>query len=184
MDQFSHKRGDIRDDGYIFRSYRKTILKDGTEKLRECWDSPIVLEKQRKYSLERHHKIKSDPLYRHKKREYTKSWRRLKKNDPSWVEYEKERCRKKGNEYVKRYPEKANANNALRRAKRKQATKLLTIEEKELIKKFYFHAKRLTYIFKIKHHVDHIIPLAKGGLHHPSNLQVIPASVNLRKGIK
>lgn len=33
-------------------------------------------------------------------------------------------------------------------------------------------------------HVDHIIPLAKGGLHTADNLQVIPAIDNLRKGSK
>ena len=33
-------------------------------------------------------------------------------------------------------------------------------------------------------HVDHIIPLAKGGLHTADNLQVIPAIDNLRKGKK
>jgi 5-methylcytosine-specific restriction endonuclease McrA len=42
----------------------------------------------------------------------------------------------------------------------------------------------LSSILGIPHEVDHIIPLAKGGLHHPSNLQVIPASVNRRKSAK
>jgi 5-methylcytosine-specific restriction endonuclease McrA len=32
--------------------------------------------------------------------------------------------------------------------------------------------------------VDHIIPLAKGGQHHPGNLQVISANENVRKGAK
>ena len=35
-----------------------------------------------------------------------------------------------------------------------------------------------------KYHVDHIIPLSKGGLHHPDNLRVITATENLRKHTK
>ena len=31
-------------------------------------------------------------------------------------------------------------------------------------------------------HVDHIKPLTKGGLHKPTNLQVVPGSWNLAKG--
>lgn len=31
-------------------------------------------------------------------------------------------------------------------------------------------------------HVDHIVPLSKGGLHHEKNLRVIPGAENLRKG--
>ena len=31
------------------------------------------------------------------------------------------------------------------------------------------------------HHVDHIRPLAAGGVHHPDNLQVITAEENLSK---
>ena len=34
------------------------------------------------------------------------------------------------------------------------------------------------------YHVDHIIPIAKGGAHHISNLQYLPAKENLKKGAK
>ena len=37
---------------------------------------------------------------------------------------------------------------------------------------------------KADHHLDHIIPLAAGGLHDNSNLQVLCVSCNLRKGAK
>ena len=33
----------------------------------------------------------------------------------------------------------------------------------------------------IPHHTDHFIPLSKGGMHTPSNLRIIPATVNLQK---
>lgn len=34
-----------------------------------------------------------------------------------------------------------------------------------------------------KMHVDHRIPLARGGLHHEDNLQIVPAGINMRKGV-
>lgn len=37
---------------------------------------------------------------------------------------------------------------------------------------------------KTVYHVDHIVPLAKGGIHHPSNLQLATAKWNQSKGAK
>jgi len=37
---------------------------------------------------------------------------------------------------------------------------------------------------KILFHVDHIVPLSKGGLHHQDNLQILRAEDNLKKGSK
>ena len=36
----------------------------------------------------------------------------------------------------------------------------------------------------IMFHVDHIIPVSKGGKHHPDNLQILTAFDNLSKGAK
>ena len=57
------------------------------------------------------------------------------------------------------------------------------VDEKE-IQGFYEMAARVSTCLGIKHHVDHIYPLAgrkSKGLHVPWNLQVIPASINVRK---
>lgn len=35
-----------------------------------------------------------------------------------------------------------------------------------------------------KYHVDHIVPLAKGGKHQPSNIQILCPTCNVRKGAK
>jgi 5-methylcytosine-specific restriction endonuclease McrA len=35
-----------------------------------------------------------------------------------------------------------------------------------------------------KMHVDHVVPLARGGQHHEDNLQIIPIGINMRKGVK
>jgi 5-methylcytosine-specific restriction endonuclease McrA len=33
-----------------------------------------------------------------------------------------------------------------------------------------------------KMHVDHIMPLSRGGLHEVENLQILPIGLNMRKG--
>ena len=69
------------------------------------------------------------------------------------------------------------ADNAMRRTKLKTT---ITPEIKQIyaLRDFYC-AMSLGDSF----HVDHIKPLAKGGLHTSSNLMVIPAICNLRKGV-
>lgn len=55
---------------------------------------------------------------------------------------------------------------------------------KRMIEQIHRTAARITRCTGIKHHVDHIVPLARGGPHHESNLQVLPAAINLRKGAR
>lgn len=71
-----------------------------------------------------------------------------------------------------------NADTAKRRAKLKGS---VSVEIKQLyILKDFYQSMSLGEVF----HVDHIIPLAKGGKHEINNLQIIPAIDNLRKGSK
>ncbi len=58
----------------------------------------------------------------------------------------------------------------------------LTPEEREEIVAIYAQSRRITEESGIDHHVDHRVPLAAGGRHHPSNLQIITANENLKKG--
>lgn len=61
-------------------------------------------------------------------------------------------------------------------AKRRAATRT-TVDNNPLIAQIYFHTPE-------GYDVDHIIPLAKGGLHIPDNLQYLPKRVNRRKHAK
>jgi hypothetical protein len=71
------------------------------------------------------------------------------------------------------------------RARKREATPaVLSIQERRLIWNFYKEARRLTVETGIKYEVDHIMPLSKGGLHAPSNLQVITAEENRKKAAK
>lgn len=73
---------------------------------------------------------------------------------------------------------------ALRRARKKQALVALTAAEHLRINALYAEAARRTAETGIVHHVDHDVPLALGGAHHPDNLLVVPAAINLAKGAR
>jgi hypothetical protein len=75
----------------------------------------------------------------------------------------------------------SNYHTSKRRARIKRASTKLTFAEEQLIKQYYEHSTRLKNKLGIEFHVDHIVPLSLGGLHHPSNLQVVPARWNVRK---
>ena len=58
---------------------------------------------------------------------------------------------------------------------------LLPTSDFDLINKFYQQRDLISRETSIQHHVDHIIPLSKGGAHHQDNLQIITATENLSK---
>ena len=67
------------------------------------------------------------------------------------------------------------------RARKQKASVNLTEYEEGVIKQIYAHAVRVSNKLQIPFDVDHIVPLTKGGLHHPNNLQISPASSNRSK---
>jgi len=77
---------------------------------------------------------------------------------------------------------------AKRKASQLQRTpKWLTKDDLWIIEEAYSLAQLRTNLFGIDWHVDHIIPLQGklvSGLHVPSNIQVIPATENVKKSNK
>ena len=57
----------------------------------------------------------------------------------------------------------------------------MTELDKFIIEEMYSLAKIRTEETGFEWHVDHIVPLTKGGLHKPTNLQVVPGSWNRTK---
>jgi hypothetical protein len=77
--------------------------------------------------------------------------------------------------------DKINVTVANRRALKFRATIRLTELDKFVIEEMYNLAQLREKQTGFQWHVDHIVPLTKGGLHKPTNLQVVPGSWNLSK---
>jgi hypothetical protein len=71
---------------------------------------------------------------------------------------------------------------AKRRARMKEAYD--PTADKEAIREIYATARRMTRETGIQYHVDHIIPICKGGKHHQDNLQILTRTENFKKGSK
>jgi len=70
---------------------------------------------------------------------------------------------------------------AKRRALKMNQYEKLSADDKFVIEECYGLMQLRTTKMGFAWHVDHIIPLSKGGLHKPTNLQVVPATWNLQK---
>lgn len=123
--------------------------------------------------------------------EQGRSWRtknpaRVKANNDRWQNANKEKFLGISSSWKRRNRPHVNAKVTERRLMQIQRTPAwLTDEDRANIKKFYELAAELTKAYGSPWHVDHIIPLRGkivSGLHVPWNLQVLPASVNVRKG--
>lgn len=98
--------------------------------------------------------------------------------------------RERANELKRKYLQnilnysKKLAREAARRGKERLVWRMLSEEDKDRIYKIYQDAKQLTEETGIEHHVDHIVPLSSGGLHHPDNLQILTKEENLQKATR
>lgn len=175
-----YKRGDVREDGMIFwQRYRNKQMWITKEKFEFKKQAHILNEKKYRDShkleisiKQKKNRIENGDCIRKREREW---WA----NNPEKTKILIQR------KYKNQSPEKRSQIMrvvfANRRARKLNQTPNLNEDQKKLIKCFYNQAYRLEKRFGLKFHVDHIIPIARGGLHEPKNLQVIPKRINQQK---
>ena len=173
-----------------FLDFNKNLkLKYGLEySCREC-SNHRMRNKYRPYRKEKDSEYRKLYISKNKikLREYSKNYYELNKekiNEKSkeWrnnnIEYRKERDK----QYRKSNKSLCNSHTHRRRAKIKNSLHVQNDSNIELI--FHQMATRIKNCTGIDFHVDHILPLNKGGYHHHLNLQVIPGRINESKADK
>ena len=162
------KKGTKREDGMVFWGYNSSC-KNG-----ERWLSPVnYLAVEEKYKL---WQKANYPDYYKKNRAKKIADAIVRRNS------NKEKHNEMAKIYRGRSKERIREANRLYKAKIKIG--LLPKKERLMIKEVYKMATRLSICTGIQHHVDHIFPLSRGGLHTIGNLQVLPAKINIRKHAK
>jgi hypothetical protein len=94
--------------------------------------------------------------------------------------------RRSRQQWVKNNPAKAAEMCRRGQARRRfaAAAESLTAIEKARLLEFYDLARARTFQTGVRWEVDHIIPLSKGGRHHPNNLQILLGKANATKGAR
>ncbi len=130
-------------------------------------------ENERRRRLKREYQRQYYANNKDKANEATKRWR---ENNAERVS---EKAQIRAKEWKARNPHRVAENAARRRAKKKSQTP--HDANREAIAAIYAMAETLTRINGVPYHVDHIKPLAEGGLHHEDNLVVMRGDLNIKK---
>lgn len=135
-------------------------------------------EKIKKESLE--YKIKNkNKIVEYSRKRYLEKKDHITNVNKKWYFENKEKVRENRRKYAKNNRDKFHIKESIRRARKIENTHELFNPK---IHNVYYHMRlRLEKCLGIKYHIDHILPLAKGGYHHHLNLQVIPSDLNSEK---
>jgi 5-methylcytosine-specific restriction endonuclease McrA len=175
------ERHRARSRKHYWNNREEIIARREPEQRRERYlaNRDSILEKQREYGRlnasaiserKRKYRAENKDALRERRREHDRKWRET--NPEYYQEYMRE--------WRRNNRSSVNASKAKRRALKRQA--MLPDSDINAIRVFYDLAERLTRITGVQYHVDHIIPLSRGGAHHQDNLQVVRWDFNLAKG--
>ena len=159
--------------------YKSTTKKNGLCSYCKDCDSIETMDWQKKFPEKANEKGRA---WSSKNREYEH------KRQKDYRNSNKGKEAKRGKEYRETFPEKNAAKTAKRRsAKLERIPSWSNEADLKAIKKIYARCKRINKLTGVEHQVDHVIPLqgdSISGLHHSTNLAIIPAALNASKSNK
>lgn len=114
------------------------------------------------------------------KKRYEENREDVLEQNKEWREKNKEQMRECRKKWREENPHLHREYNQRRRALKKAALPHLSKNDNLALKLLSEEVSMLGEGW----HLDHIVPLSKGGLHHPDNLQIVRSSYNLSKNDK
>jgi hypothetical protein len=172
--------GDIRkSDGMVFYAYRYL-----NGKYQENWRSQESYQKSLKHDVEAarvYRKENAEKVKKANRRWVENNRDKVSATQRRWYAKDLDHSRAIVKKWQKENPEKLASIHAKRRAFEKNSILMLHKDQWKIIDAIYECSTRITQCTGIQHHVDHIIPISRGGYHIHTNLQVLPAVVNIRK---
>ena len=157
-------------DKFINDFYKNTHYKFGVQsRCKTC-----INAKNKDYRQANSDKIKAD-----KKAYYKANFDKIKADKKAYNKANSEKFKAYQKAYKQANPEKFNASASKRRALKLTQTHL-DCDNKQ-VERFYRVCSLLSKHTGTKYHVDHILPISKGGPHHHDNLQIITQTLNNQK---
>jgi hypothetical protein len=138
----------------------------------------------------RERKAATDKAYRDLNRQRIeatdKAWRernreRKKAKEKAWRERNRERKAATVKAWAERNPERVIEKNRRRRCRVKNSSIHLTANENQQLLILERSRQELQRETGRAYHIDHILPLSHGGLHHPINLRILEGAENISK---
>jgi hypothetical protein len=138
----------------------------------------------------RERRAATDKAWRERNRERmattVKAWaernrERIAATNKAWAERNRERKATTVKAWAERNPERVVENNRRRRCRVRNSSIHLTANENQQLLILERTRQELQRETGREYHIDHILPIAHGGIHHPINLRILDGEENLSK---
>lgn len=145
-----------------------------------------VRNREREAATNKAWRVRNRERVRDRKAVTNKAWyesnrKRSAELKKAWRERNREREAATKKAWCERNPELLAEKNRRRRAKKKNAQVHLTANEKAKMLVLERTRQELQRETGRAYHIDHILPLSHGGLHHPINLRILEGAENISK---
>lgn len=145
-----------------------------------------VRNREREAATNKAWRVRNRERVRDRKAVTNKAWyesnrKRSAELKKAWRERNREREAAIKKAWCERNPELLAEKNRRRRAKKKNAQVHLTANEKAKMLVLERTRQELQRETGRAYHIDHILPLSHGGLHHPINLRILEGAENISK---